>query len=262
MGLIKKGSLIEKGVIELKETDTSYSKEPFLVQPIEHNEIKDVEEPELQPESSEAELPQVEEQTTGENMSVELPAIEDKEELVSYAKGEAEEIIKKAMEEAESIKEQAREAGLAEAQSFAEENASDKVKEALATLNQAVVERKKIIKDSEQEILRLAVRVAEQVIRNEVSTNRNVAMNMVTDAVTRISDREQVIIRVNREDLENIKKYKDKIGSVVDGIKSLSIVEDSSVEPGGCVIETNLGYVDARISTKLAAIEEAFRKAK
>jgi flagellar assembly protein FliH len=166
------------------------------------------------------------------------------------------------MEDAESIKEQAQASGMEEARRVAEETASDKVKEAIGTLNEAVIERKKIVKDAESEILRLAVKVAEQVIRSEVSMHRDVLLNIVSDAITRVSDREQVIVRVNREDVDNIKKYKDKIGSVVDGIKSLSVVEDSAVEPGGCVIETNLGYVDARISTKLSSIEEAFRKIK
>ena len=47
---------------------------------------------------------------------------------------------------------------------------------------------------------------------------------------------------------------------MLDGVKSFSILEDSGIEPGGCVIETNLGFIDAKISTKLKSIEEALRK--
>jgi len=235
MGLIKKGHLVENGILYLKEpllqagTGTAPSETP---------------EPGISPKLSAEEL-----------------GIE-KEELVDYAKNEAEQILHKAMEEAEQIREHAKESGMEEARRVAEETASDKVKEAIDTLNEAVIERKKIIKDAEGEILRLALKVAEQIIKSEVSLHRDVSLNIVSDAISRVSDREQVIIKVNREDIENIKKYKDRIGGMVDGIKSLSIVEDVGVEPGGCVIETNLGYVDARISTKLAAIEEAFRKVK
>ncbi|MFH1710068.1 MAG: FliH/SctL family protein [bacterium] len=236
MGLIKKGHLVDKGVLYLEE---------YAVQAETEN-------------ISPAELPEIE---LPETLGVEEPGLE-KEKLVDHAKNEAEQIVKKAMEEAERVREHAKESGLEDAKRIAEESASDKVKEALQTLNQAVIERKKIIKDAEGEILRLALKVAEQIIKSEVSLHRDVSLNIVSDAINRVSDREQVIIKVNREDIENIKKHKDRISSIVDGIKSLSIVEDSGVESGGCVIETNLGYVDARISTKIAAIEEAFRKAK
>jgi len=236
MGLIKKGRLIEKGVLYLEEQIPPSSRMETSA-----NELQEIELPET---------------FRAEELGM------GKEELVDYAKGEAEHIVRKAMEEAGNIREHAKESGLEEARRIAEETASDKVKEALETLNQAVIERKKIIKDAENEVLRLALKVAEQIIKSEVSLHRDVSLNIVSDAISRVSDREQVIIKVNREDLENVKKYKDRIGSIVDGIKSLSIVEDNAVEPGGCVIETNLGYVDARISTKLAAIEEAFRKVK
>ena len=245
MGLIKKGHLIEAGVLYLAEQvpqaglATEAVSEP-TPEPL----------PETPPELELLEkIGSREENLQGD-------------ELVDYAKNEAEQILKKAMQEAEAIKEHAKESGLEDAHRAAEESASEKVKEALEILNQAAIERKKIIKDAESEILRLALKVAEQIVKSEVSLHRDVSLNIVSDAISRVSDREQVIIRVNRDDVENIKKYKDRISSVVDGIKSLSIIEDAAVEQGGCVIETNLGYVDARISTKIAAIEEAFRKVK
>ena len=178
MGLIKKSNLIEKGTFFVKESV------PSVKFPNEENELPEIEIPhELTPEYGGS-----------------------KEEMATYAKGEAEGIVRKAMEEAEAIKEQAREAGLEDARRMAEEGASDKVKEALEVINQAVIERKKIIKDAESEVLRLALKVAEQIIRSEVSLHRDVSLNIVSDAISRVSDREQVIIKVNREDVENVKK--------------------------------------------------------
>jgi flagellar assembly protein FliH len=174
------------------------------------------------------------------------------------AQSEAQKIIERARHESsetfERAKKEGNEAGRAEADL--------KIEEALKTLNQAVIERKKIIKDSENEILRIALKVAEQIIRSEVSLHRDVCLNIVSEAIMRISDREQVIVRVNREDAEYIKRYKDRLSGILDGVKSFSVIEDSAIEPGGCIVETNLGYVDARISTKLKSIEEAIEKAK
>lgn len=181
---------------------------------------------------------------------------QDDNQILSQAEEQAREIIAMAREDADSIRSKAHDEGLA----LSQKESDSKIKEALDTLNQAVVERKKIIKDAEAEILRLSIKAAEQIIRSEVSLHRDVCLNIVSEAINRVSDREQVIVKVNKEDAEYIKKYKDRLSGILDGIKSFSVLEDSSIEPGGCVIETNLGYVDARISTKIAAIEEALKK--
>ncbi len=226
MGLIKRSRIEDTGEIMLKERPVAtFEEEPeFLPQPA--------------------------------AIEQEAPIIPSGMEL-SEAELRAQQIIQSAQAQAESIKAKARQTGLEEGRRGAE----DKMREALETLNQAVKERKTIIKDAEAEILRIAIKAAEQIIRSEVSLHRDVCLNIVSDAINRVSDREQVIVRVNREDAEYIKKYKDKLAGIVDGIKSFSILEDSQIEPGGCVIETNLGYVDARISTKLHAIEDSLKKA-
>ncbi len=236
MGLIKRVRIEDKGEITLQErpiemsgfdTGLMYHPEPEL-----ETQIDNFEEP-----------PQPIQQISVSGMEL------------SDAEKKAREIIQSAQSQAESIKSKAYEKGLADSR----HNAEDKMREALDTINQAVKERKAIIKDAEGEILRIALKSAEQIIRSEVSLHRDVCLNIVSDAINRVSDREQVIVRVNREDAEYIKKFKDKLSGIVDGIKSFSILEDSQIEPGGCIIETNLGYVDARISTKLHAIEDALK---
>ncbi|MFH1541841.1 MAG: FliH/SctL family protein [bacterium] len=172
------------------------------------------------------------------------------------AKTEAEKIIIQAQNRADQIAEAAKKQGREEGKAEAAAN----IKQSLETLNQAIKERKNIVKDSEAEILRLAIKVAEQIIRSEVSLHRDVCLNIVTEAIARVSDREQIIIKVNREDAEYLKRYKDRLTSVLDGVKSFSILEDATIEAGGCVIETTLGFIDAKISTKLKSIEEAFQK--
>ncbi|MDE6719871.1 MAG: flagellar assembly protein FliH, partial [Treponemataceae bacterium] len=40
------------------------------------------------------------------------------------------------------------------------------------------------------------------------------------------------------------------------GVKGITVLEDSSVERGGCIVETDFGAIDARISSQLAELEE------
>jgi len=185
-----------------------------------------------------------------------FPAGPSTREQVEKAKGEAQKIIDQAVQEASHLKEIAKTEGLEQGKA----EAAEQIEEAFATLNQAIKERKKIIKDSESELLRLSLKISEQIIRSEVSLHRDVCLNIVAEAIARVSDREQIIVRVNREDAEYLKRYKDRLAGLLDGVKSFSIIEDNNIEPGGCVIETNLGFIDSRIPTKIKAVEEALKK--
>lgn len=232
MGIIKRDKIQESGDFYLKE-EAFAPKEAALEDHLEEEEI----------------IPVENDLEKAENQA---------EKVILQARQKSQEMLREAREEAEVIRKEAFEKGAASGRDQGKEESAKKIEEALKVLNEAVKERKKIIKDAESEILRLALRVAEQVIRSEVSLHRDVCLNIISDAISRVSDREQVILRVSHDDVENIKKYKDRISGIVDGVKSFSVLEDSNVESGGCIIETNLGFVDARISTKLAAIEDAF----
>ena len=179
-----------------------------------------------------------------------------REEDLTKVQSEAQKIIEQAKNEAGQVTEQARQEGFEAGKA----EASTRLEEAMQTLNEAVNQRKQIIKDAENEILRLAIKIAEQIIKSEVSLHRDVCLNIVTEAIARVSDREQIIVRVNREDAEFLKRYKDRLAGMLDGVRSFSILEDNNIEPGGCVIETNLGYIDGKISTKLKALELALNK--
>lgn len=235
MGLIKKYRLEEKGEITLKDSRIEYKEQ----EPI--------------PYFNESPAQNLEDQKQN-SFEEDIQGVESRG--LSEIETQAKEMLETAQYESEEIRRKAYAEGLERGQKESE----NKIKEALSTLNEAVVERKKIIKDAESEILRLALKAAEQIIRSEVSLHRDVCLNIVSDAISRVSDREQVLIRVNKEDAEYIKRYKDKLAGIVDGVKSFSVLEDSQIEPGGCIIETNLGYVDARISTKIHSIEEALKK--
>jgi flagellar assembly protein FliH len=43
--------------------------------------------------------------------------------------------------------------------------------------------------------------------------------------------------------------------NLVEGSKSIQIVEDTSIDEGGCIIETDFGEIDARISSQLMELE-------
>jgi len=64
------------------------------------------------------------------------------------------------------------------------------------------------------------------------------------------------VIRVNLSDLDLTTEHIKDFMGMVENVKSITVLEDSSVDKGGCIIETDFGQIDARISSQLHEIEE------
>jgi flagellar assembly protein FliH len=137
---------------------------------------------------------------------------------------------------------------------------ADQSAEILKSVNDLVVEKNKMLKKSRGEILRLALKVAEQILKSEISLNQAVCVNIVAEAISRVTDKDKVIIRVNKADADFVKMNKDRFSKHMGDIKNLIIQDDSRVEQGGCIIETDMGYIDATIATKLESITKALNK--
>lgn len=233
-------ALIKKEFIRVK-------KEPFILEPEKMGFL-------FQKLSSQEEL-QVLAKTKSERILT-----ESDEGIRSKAYEQAQRIVEEAEQKARELLETSRKEGLEQGKQDGWQQVGGYIKDALETLNQAIIEKNKIIKSSEPEVLKLAIKIAEQIIKSEVSLNRDVCLSIVSEAISKITDREQVIIHVNQANLEQVRGQRERLAAMIDGVKNLTIQEDSQIESGGCVIETNLGFVDAKIGTKLVAIEEALKK--
>ena len=245
MAIIKRSHIVEKGIVDLIQQGVTTKPQPQEVM-YQKNDVREYND--TAPTNN----------ATSE--SVIESSYEKASQIIAQAQAQAQEIMEGANMDMGKIKSEAKAQGLEEGKKEGEIKVAENIAEAIEVLNSAIKERKKIIHDSEGELLRLSQKIAEQIVRSEISLNKDVLLNIIAEAVNRVSDRESVIIKVNRDDLEYIKQYKDKIASMMDGIRNLTIIEDTQVEQGGCIVETNLGFVDARISTKLSLIEQALKK--
>ena len=65
-----------------------------------------------------------------------------------------------------------------------------------------------------------------------------------------------VVIRVNLADLQMATEHTREILEKIEKVGKITVMEDSTVDRGGCIIETDFGQIDARISAQLKEIED------
>ena len=65
--------------------------------------------------------------------------------------------------------------------------------------------------------------------------------------------------RMSPSDLRFIDTTKFELADLVHDMEYVSFERDEAIVGGGCIIETNLGDIDARIDKQFQVIEEAFK---
>ena len=68
---------------------------------------------------------------------------------------------------------------------------------------------------------------------------------------------DRITVRLNPEDHAVIMAADGEFKDVVDRTKRLAFREDDTIEKGGCVVETEVGTIDAQIEVQLKAIRKA-----
>jgi flagellar assembly protein FliH len=123
-------------------------------------------------------------------------------------------------------------------------------------ITRAIEKRNEIIEEAETQIINLVLLIVKKVIKVISENQKNVVINNVVQALRKLKSRGDVVIRVNLSDLELTSEHVKDFMKMVENVKSITVLEDSSVDRGGCIIETDFGQIDARISSQLHEIEE------
>ena len=197
-------------------------------------------------------------------------AIEEAEALRSSAKEEAEQLVADARRQANELEtetrktleaeksealEQSREAGRAEGYAEGKAEVDRLIERTRTVLERAQDKRGEILSDTEREIVDLVLLISRKVIKVISDSQREVVISNVVQALRKVRDRGNISVRVNLADLKLTTDHTKDFIKMLEGAKSIQVVEDSSVDPGGCVIETDFGEIDARISSQLAELE-------
>jgi len=181
------------------------------------------------------------------------------EKIIGEAKDKAIEIENEVRQSLEGERRQAREEGHKEGrqEGYGEGKAEVErlVQRTQVMLERAQNKRGEILSETEQEIIDLVLLIARKVIKVISESQRNIIVSNVVQSLRKIKGRGSVIIRVNMSDLQLATEHKDEFIKLVEGANSIQIVEDSTVDSGGCIIETDFGEIDARISSQLAELE-------
>ncbi len=183
--------------------------------------------------------------------------------LITKAHEEAGQIVSAGREKLKRVEEEAFrqgwQSGYEEGRKTAEDEYRSKLQEAEDLVARAHREQQRIIAATEDEVVKLAVAVSRKIIDRELATSPEIIVEMVKRAIQKVTDREEITVRVNPENLDSTINAQEEIAQSAKGVRKLRVLSDPAIAPGGCVVESSNGTVDARVERQLEEIEQALR---
>jgi len=126
--------------------------------------------------------------------------------------------------------------------------------------NMLQAEKRELAAKAEQSALELAFTLARKIVGDELQARPAAVGDMAKMAVRQVLDCDQIRLRVNPDDLDHLRSIQGDLESMLSKSTPLEIRPDPSVERGGCLIETERGNLDARISSQLDTLRAGLKE--
>ncbi len=196
------------------------------------------------------------------------------ESILDAARAQAAAILASAEQEAVALREVARtaghaeglEAGRAHGQRTGHDTALSEAREQFNNDHTAVVtslqslieqvntERAQRLHAAERDILHFALGLVRRVIKIAVRADHDAVQHNLEAALAMVMDRSDLVIRVHPDEFKSMERVCHDLLEDVDHRQHVQVLTDDGIHPGGAVVETPDGVIDATIEHQLDQI--------
>lgn len=179
-------------------------------------------------------------------------------------RGQAAGIVSDAQGQADQIRQQARRDGRQDAARDAEEAIQGKIEQQLQFLvpaiSEAVVEvqreRTAWLRRWEQNVVTLAVAIAERVIRREVTAQPEISLDLLREALQMAAGMGKLRVHLHPQDRAALASNLAMVVAEMNQLAPTELIADEAITPGGCRVDTDYGSIDQQIESQLNRIRE------
>jgi len=207
--------------------------------------------------------------------SVKKKAVDILEQAVRDAQVQREEILG----DAELIRQNAHEEGfragvrlgLEQAESLIQENVQQRLEQEIAPavefaekglqelFRRCLLLREELSRNWENAFLQLVCRISHVIIRQELEKDPQISLSWIREMLELCSGENTLVLFMNPEDLRLLGSGLERLQGEFRQLGQIEIKADSKLARGDCVLKTENGQLDQRLSTQLARIEEELR---
>lgn len=122
-----------------------------------------------------------------------------------------------------------------------------------ATLEELGTLRDEMVRQTEQQLVQLALAIARRVLHREASIDPELAAALAHVALERLGPSSPAVIRLHPDDYGTVTGHQADLWNG----RAVKVMPDPAVARGGCLVESDFGYIDASVDAQVNEIARA-----
>lgn len=177
---------------------------------------------------------------------IEIEAMLEGHEVLEKVKKDAEDYRLQIAKECEALKAQAQKEGFQEG--FKQWAAQT------ALLEQEII---KVRGELEKFLVPVALKAAKKIVGREMELSDDAIVDIVSNTLKSVSQHKKITIYVNKKDLDALERNRSRMKEIFESLEVLSLRERNDIAPGGCIVETEGGIINAQLENQWRILENA-----
>lgn len=147
------------------------------------------------------------------------------------------------------------ELGRSEGQQLALQEASQKIDSELIAFNNllssAQVQFASLAKINEARLLELIFKISKRLAAKELEFSSEALLEVVRQSISSISEQDGIVLEIHPDRISFFEEIQNKTNREFDFLKNIKIDPNPQISPGGCIIRTQFGQIDAQVDTRI-----------
>ncbi len=118
-------------------------------------------------------------------------------------------------------------------------------------------DKERLLEELQPHLVRLAIAIARRIVAAEIRQDRRVIERTVKAALEDLACHGELHVRVHPDDRPVVQDILQTDETLLGRLSNLRVIGDSSIERGGCIVESDYEIIDADIPTQLAQIHRS-----
>lgn len=175
-----------------------------------------------------------------------ISTVLEAQDILKQVKKDAETYRLEVAKECEELKEKAQREGF--------EIGFKKWTDYIAKLEEEVL---RVRGELEKFLVPVALKAAKKIVGREMELSEDTIVDIVSNSLKAVSQHKKITIYVNKKNLEGLERNRTRLKELFEDLEVLSLRERADIEPGGCVIETEGGIINAQLENQWRILENA-----